>query len=294
MGTIYIAVIMVMRVVQTVCGKSASGLLPKSVSGNTKYFTLTQFAAAALALAVICANRNFSKIDVPTLVISFFSGIALTASSVLGLYAMKSGTVVLNSMFGTGGLLVPCIAGIFLFGEHMSVLQWVGIALFFAASYLLIDSSKQIYPAFSVKTVLILIGSLLANGLTMLFQKMFAYAVPDGSVAMFSFLTFAIPGVLMLAALLLQPKAQKGADDRLSGNLILFGLLNAAAVFVINQLATAASGSIPSAVLFTFINGGGTVIAAVVAAVMFRERLSLKSVVGIVVGVAALVVVKAG
>ena len=74
-------------------------------------------------------------------------------------------------MFGTAGLIIPCICGVFLFGETMSAMQLVGIAVFFISAWLLIQSSKQIYPHFSLKTFALLAVVLVSNGLTMLLQK---------------------------------------------------------------------------------------------------------------------------
>ena len=75
--------------------------------------------------------------------------------------------------------------------------------------------------------------------------------------------------------------------------LIYFGLLLAVAVFVINQLATITSATLSPVILFAFINGGGTVIATIVAAVMFHERITLRSACGVVLGVASLIIIKA-
>ena len=70
-------------------------------------------------------------------------------------------------------------------------------------------------------------------------------------------------------------------------------LVLAIAVFIINQLATLSTAFVSPVVLFTFINGGSTIIAAIVAAVCFRERLTVRSVLGIIIGVASMVIIKA-
>ena len=49
-----------------------------------------------------------------------------------------------------------------------------------------------------------------------------------------------------------------------------------------------ASATVPPAVLFALINGGATIISAIVGAAMFRERLTAKSISGILLGVALL------
>ena len=72
----------------------------------------------------------------------------------------------------------------------------------------------------------------------------------------------------------------------------MYGSVLSACVFIINQLATLATAFVPPVILFTFINGGSTIIAAVVAAIVFKEKLTVKSITGIVLGVASLIIIK--
>ncbi len=291
---IYILIILVMRVVQAVENKRASQLLPEALTGRVKYITCYCAIAAAFAFVTLVFSGEIKNIDLPTVVIAGLSGLSLAGGSVCGLIAMQSGTMTLSSMFSSAGLLVPCFAGIFLFGEHIGIFQWAAMALLMVSAYLLIKSSKDIYPQFSLKTFILLILSMLTNGLTMLFQKLFSYYVTDGSVSMFSFLTFAIPAVLLAVF----GKCICGADKeeksfRMPKKLVLAAVLLAAAVFVINQLATLAASSISSIVLFASINGGATIITALVGAIMYKEKLNARSTVGVILGIAALILIKA-
>ena len=293
-GTQCIIIILLIRFVQQYSSKSSSLLLPKTFYGNTKYFMLTKLLAAALALILLVISGEYTKIDPLTALISAGSGIMLVVSSVCGLYAIKNGTMALSSMFATAGLIVPCVAGIFLYDEQMSVWQWCGVVLFLASSWLLIGASKKMYASFSLKTVFLLVGSLLSNGITMTLQTVFKRTVTDGSVTAFSFLSFMIPALLLLVFLggfrLHNPAV---CHEKLQRKLILFALISAAALFAVNQLATFATDKVEPVILFTFINGGNTIIAAVIAALFFKEKFTVRSTVGILVGVAALVIVKA-
>lgn len=295
MNTIYIGIILAMRVVQSSFSKRASNLLPESVSGKAVYFGISKLFAAVFALAAVLLSGGFAAPDLQTVTVAALSGISLAISSICSTLAIRTGTIVLNSLFGTAGLLVPCIAGIFWFDQPMSWPQWAGIAVLFLSAYLLIASSKEIYSTFSIKTFFLLLGSLLSNGLTMLFQMLFSRQVPEGNVSVFSFFTFAIPAVLLFAAApLFRQKDQKTqTEGRLPKKLVVYALLLSFAVFVINQLATLASATVPPAVLFALINGGATIISAIVGAAMFRERLTAKSISGILLGVVSLVVIKA-
>lgn len=275
------------------CNKRVSG----SIGGTREFLQYAAFRnvlCAVLALAMIIISGNGFRADLLTVLISALSGLCLTASLCLGLLALRSGTVALTSMFGTAGLLIPAIAGIFLFDEPVSAGQWIGIAIFFVAAYLLISSSKRIYTGFSAKTVLLLLGVLMAEGCTMLSQQMFAMYVPDGDVSVFSFFSFGIPSVVICLYLLLSHKKRENEKkSSLTPTAMRLGVVLAVAVFIINQLATLAASVVSPIVLFTFINGGSTIIGAIVAAVAFKEKLTPRSVLGVLIGVLALIIIKA-
>ena len=134
---------------------------------------------------------------------------------------------------------------------------------------------------------------MLANGFTMLSQQLFTFYVPNGDVAVFSFLSFFIVGLcLLLAALFFARKDGDNENDKLKPNLLWYWVILAGAVFVINQLATSATAIVPPAILFAFINGGGMIIGTIVAAVCYREKITVQSAVGVLLGVISLFIVK--
>ena len=167
--------------------------------------------------------------------------------------------------------------------------------LFFVAAWFLISSSSRIYQGFSVKTFGLLLGVMLSEGFTMLSQQLFALCVPDGDVSVFSFLSFGTAGALMLVMALFTWKRKEEGDGRaaLTPELLFLGAVLSVVVFIINQLATLAAATVPPVILFTFINGGSTIIGAIVAAVFFKERLTPRSLLGIGLGILSLVIIKA-
>lgn len=295
MATIYIAIILLCRVVQALFSKRSSNEI-KNIPMLVCYTSFQKSISAILGVIMILITGAGFKIDLLTLIIAVFSGLALFFSSFCGIYAMKSGTVSLNSMFATAGMIVPIVAGVFLFGKPISLMQCAGVLLFFTAAWLLIGSSKKIYTNYSFKTFLLLTGNMLASGSTMLAQQLFTHYVPDGEVSVFSFLSFGTVAVLGGAAYLFMKKnkvdADKGDSPILPKILIICGVFLAIAVFIINQLATILTAFVPPVILFTFINGGGTIISTIVAALIYNETLSKRSAAGVLLGIASLVIIK--
>lgn len=287
---VYIAAILFARVIQAVFNKRSSNKI-SGVCMSFRYISY-QYAISALLGLVLLFFETGGKPDVLTLLISALSGISLFFSSLFGIYGMKSGTVSLVSIFSTAGLIIPIAAGVFMFDRPISLMQGVGVGIFFISAWLLIKSSRSIYGNFSFKTLLLLLGAMAANGITMLAQQMYTYYAPNGSISMFSFISFGLASVFGAVMSFIVPNNEK-QELKIEKDLIICGIALAGAIFVINQFVTALTVSLPPVLLFTLVNGGGTVISAVTAAVMYKERLSVASVAGIIAGVISLIIIKA-
>lgn len=291
MGSIYIFVILLIRIVQHLFGKRVSDLIT-DMRTYMNYSTFTMIISSLGGLALILFGGGKIEIDFVTILISIFSGLMICASSCFSNFAMHSGSMAISSMFSTAGVIIPCLFGIFLFGIPISFFAWCGIALFLVSTYFLVSDSKSECRQFSMKTGFLLLGSLLSNGFTMLAQQMFTYYRPEADVAVFSFLTFATVAIVELVAL---PFVNGGkvSNMKMPSKLYIYGFILALAVFFINQFATAATSLVAPAVLFTFINGGSTIIAAIIGFLCFKEKLTPKKILGILIGVVALVIIKA-
>lgn len=289
----FIFIILLFRVVQAFFHKRSSNSI-HNITMLVGYNAYTYSISAVLALVLIAFTGAGFKVDFLTVLFATFSGLAFFFATFCSINAMKSGTVSLDSMFGTAGMIIPILAGIFLFNKQVAPMQYVGLAVFFVSAYFLINASKTVYSNFSYKTLLFLVGSMISNGCTMLAQQMFTTYVPEGDVSVFSFLSFGIIAVLsaiFYGTLTTTSKPQKGTTG-LSKQLLVCGVALAIALFIINQLATICTKTVPPAILFTFICGGGTIISTVVAAIVYKEKISKKTALGIILGIVSLVILK--
>lgn len=304
MAAIYISIILLFRVVQAVFNKMASNEV-ENIPTVLVYGAYRNAISAAFGLMLVLISGNGFGLGATGLLISLCSGVMLSVSGYCGIMCLKTGTVSVSSIFSTAGILIPIIAGVF-FGIPVSAVQCVGLALFFVSAFLLIRDSRNTTGKFTAGAFFLLVGCLFAEGLTMLSQQAFTKYVPDGSVSAFSFITFCIAALSNLIMFAFfrnkkipvpgeekpDPPAAPAQSVKFSRRLIISGFALAVAVFVINQFATMSTALVPPVILFTFINGGGAVISTVVAAIMYKEKLTPQKIAGVAVGIASLVIVK--
>ncbi len=296
MEIILLGSILLLRVVQSITGKSCSKLMPTDFNGITGYMSLRMGLSALGAVSLLIVGGNvfkaFYQMPSQGWIISAATGAAITVSGICSLLVMKNASVVLGSLFSAAGLLVPVIGGIFIFDQSVTLGQGLGIACLFTAAILLSLSSAKTNGKITAKTVALLFGSMLSNGATMLLQALFKSNVPNGNVSLYSFLQFLIPTVFLFVFSLALSFKAKTKPPKTNKKLLIYTSFAALALLGISQISTIASEIIPVAVLFPISDGGGTVISSIVACVMFKERFTVKSSLGIIIGIAGLVMIK--
>lgn len=288
---IFLIIILLLRIPQCLFNKKTSAL----VTSTPLYFVYCSYSyvLAGLIAFALMLTEGLPEFSLPAFAISALGALSLALSIYFSLESLKRGVMVLSSLAGSAGLLIPCIAGIFMFDEHMKPMQFLGIALLIFAGWLLIGYSKTQTGAFTFKTLLLLIGSMLSNGMVMLSQKMFSKYLPDLSASVFSFYTFTLLGAGMLVGLLLNATTAEKRREIKSAprRLFLYGTILSVILFIINQLATVAAKNVPSAVMFPINDGGATIISAVTGACFFKEKLTKRSVAGLLLGIASLMII---
>ncbi len=288
---IFLIIILLLRVPQNFSSKKTSGLVTNSQS-YFLYGTYSYTLAGLIAFVMLLFD-GMSGFSLPAVGISALGAVSLAVSLFCSIEALKSGVMVLAAMAGSAGLLLPCIAGIFMFNEPMKPMQFIGIALLIFSGWLLIGYSKEQTGSFTPRTLLLLIGSMLSNGSVMLAQKMFSKYLPDTSVSIFSFLTFCLIGIGMFIGLVPSLLSQSGRAKiaAVPKPVFLYGTISSIILLAINQLATLAGRNVPSAIMFPINDGGATIITAITAAIFFKEKLTVRSVCGLILGIGSLIVI---
>ncbi len=261
------------------------------VSFNAISMGMSALFAGLLLLATF-SFQDFATLSLLGWLIACATGVTICIASVCSLLAMRGSSILLDSLFSMAGLLVPTVSGIFILSQTVVPLQWMGMVLLFGSAFLLASSSKKTNGRITAKTMVLLFGSMLANGSTMLLQVLFKTYVPTGSVLVYSFLQFAIVAVFLFMAALILSRKEKQKLYVPDKKLMAFTAVSAGALFGISQLSTMASAVVPVAVLFPISDGGGMIISALVADLIYKEKINLKSSLGIIIGITGLILMK--
>ncbi len=272
-------------------GQSALGKLSGRLRGSNAHFNLAK-AAAALLLFALWASLRFT-FHLPTLLYGALYGIFSTASAVAGLAALTTGPMALASVIVSFSLVLPCLFGILFLGETLSLFGGIGLFLL-AASILLLKrrSSGQLTGRWWV----LVFVTLVSNGICSILQKLHQRAFPK--LFQVEFMLWATAVVfLYLAGMTLfnavRPQNSKAVQGGAPLRIPLLlgvgsGILNGGANYLSLSLA-----ALENAVILYPVQSALTALASfLVGRFLFREKVTRLQLLGLSLGVAAVVLLK--
>lgn len=219
------------------------------------------------------------------------SGISNAVVVVTWLLAVRGCAYMLLDVFATASVIVPMVVCLFLYGEQIRPIQWFGFALLITAVTVMCSYSAGIKGRkLSAADLAVLLIFTVFSGTTDLSYKLFVNVCPDSSKSVFNLYSFFLAGLLLAAALPFVKK-KKGKAPFRPKKVLPYIVVMAILLFAVNFSKTYASSVLPAVQVFPLFQGGILILASLVAATFFGEKLTVKSVVGMVMTLAALVII---
>ena len=112
---IFLITILILRIPQSLFNKKTSTI----VTSTPRYFVYCSYSyvLAGLIAFVLMLSEGLPEFNPYAFGISALGALALALNIYFSLESLKHGVMVLSSLAGSAGLLIPCIAGIFMFAE---------------------------------------------------------------------------------------------------------------------------------------------------------------------------------
>lgn len=296
MGYLFLAVSLFAGAAKGYCGKKTSGY----VNGYRDAMlanTIRMLLCILIGAIMIAAGGNAGQLK-PTaaiLGISALSGITTSVFVVCWLISVKKGAYMMLDVFLMLGVLVPIVAGRFIFGETIKLTQWLGIGVLFIAVMIMCSYNNSIKEKMSISALVLLIVCGAANGLTDLSQKLFVKQLSAVSISVFNFYTYVFSAAVLgifFVIFSLRERTQ-GTSAGISGLKHIFGYIAVMSVclFANSYFKTKAAGFLDSAQLYPLNQGLALMLSSVMSAVLFHERLTLKCIIGLALSFAGLIII---
>lgn len=249
-------------------------------------FNALVFGVAFLVLLALNIGKSF-EISFYTVLIAVLYAAFTLGAQLFTIKAVQLGDVSVTSLIYYCGFIIPTVFSAIVWKEDFGIFKCLGLALVVLSFVLTVDKKEKKGGLTWLFTALF---AMLCSGLIGIVQKVFSKSEHSCELKMMLCLAFGMLAVVCLV--LFFATKSKIAEIEKSANqtketvaAIGMGIATATA----NSINTYLSGMMPGIVFFPAVNGGSILLGMVGGKVFFKEKLSLRKVLAIGIGILAIV-----
>ena len=297
MGYLFLSLALLGGLVKGFAGKGISRDVHTLADGFGVNTIRCSFCALiAFALAVGFAGFGGFALTGTGFLISGLSAVFMSMFTVAWLYAYKSEAYIFLSIFTMLGSIVTAMLGFIIYGDPLKPTRIIGMLLLFVAVYVMSLYNKNIKGKMTTKGVITLVIGGLGAALADFMQKVFTKE-SLGSPYVFNFYTYAlaiVPQLIILYLLLRgKPKGERISEGLLDKRHILIFFVISAALYLNSTTKTLATSYIPATQMYPTLQGANLIASAILASVLFGEKITKKSIIGIAIALTSVILMNA-
>lgn len=293
MGYLFLSVSLLSGAIKGFCGKKLGGYAENTKSA-VLLNTFRMLFCVIFGFVFLLLTGDFSQLrpTVGVIAVSALSGIGTAVFVVSWLMAVRKSAYMMLDVFLMLGTLVPMLAGKLFYSENIGIKRFIGFAVLVAAAVIMCSYSSRLKSKLTLSSVLLLILCGFANGVTDFSQKIYVKSFPEMPVSIFNFYTYAISLISLIAAFLIFSKKDKISFNSENSKLsLIYILIMAIALTANSYFKTKAAIYLDSSQLYPINQGAALVLSSLMAALLFKEKLTPKAIFGIVLSFIGLMII---
>lgn len=213
-----------------------------------------------------------------TLLLGGICGVLFLSSFMLLQWNVSRNGVALPATFMKLGVLVPTLLSALVFGEELTLLRILGVIVAVAAILLMQDKAQKEAGG----SMLGLIALLLSGGLSDFMSKLYEELGAPNLKDQFLLYTFLVALILSVVLCLIRKETLCWQD-------VLFGVLLSVPNYLSTRFLLLSLNHLPAVVVFPSFSAGTIVLATLAGILLFKEKLTARKGLALVVILAALV-----
>lgn len=241
------------------------------------FSVVSGFSVSFITLAIIGFSFSPSPL---TLLLGVANAAALIGYNYFFVAASRNGPYsILMTLSVIGAITVPSFVGIFAFGESLSAMQYIALAVIVASIYFVCrkkEAEQRPTKAFFLYCLGVFACNGAYNALMNVQQELTGAEDKEEMVTV----TFLLTGVVSALFLLIQKKKGFFAAFRQTKLSLTFLLVCSTVAAIAVNLLTAVLPLLDTAIFFSFKNSGILVFSIIGSFVLFKEKISLTNIIG--------------
>jgi drug/metabolite transporter (DMT)-like permease len=227
-------------------------------------------------------------LEAGSLICGIGCGIMYSISKTVMLRGYEKTSVAFITLCHASGMILPCVIGHFFWSEKLSAISVLGIALAII-SIVLLKGGKEKTKKFNLKGCILGFIIFLTSAGVMIAQKLMGIYFSEQSISAYNFYSFAVP--FLIICCFVRPEQLSGGEKSNKKLACVCALGSAVSLCIISFVMTGLSGRVPSVILFPLFNGLGIIFVCIGSVFAFKEKLTAKKLVGLVLGVVGLCII---
>ena len=297
MGYLFLTIALLLGVTKGYCGKKTSSYVEKTQDAFLINIIRMALCTVTGIIVVLCSGHASYLIpDTRFLLICLLSGISTAFFVAFWLLAIRKSAYMLMDVFLLAGTLIPMLLSNAFFGESIKLHQWGGFLLLFVAVIIMCSYSSSIKEKFSLSAVILLVLTGIMCGITSFSQKLFVNLCSEMPASVFNLYTYIFAAVTLVIFYLIFSKTgeQENSGIRFYSipiKMFIYILIMAVCLFGNSFFNTKAAYFLDSAKMYPFEQGASLVLSSLMSAIFFKEKLTIKAIIGIVTTFIALLII---
>jgi len=243
----------------------------------------------ALLLVLLKHIPHIFTITLPEAVICIIAGTSMTIFWVAWILALRTDAYMLVSVCGSASFIIPCICGVLFFGESFSMYKFIAFILILCSLYFLLRYNFKLNGKLSTKQILLLILIIISQGIYQTTQKMYYVYAPDKDTSLYTlYMLFVSFLVFVIISRFVKNDTNNQKNHIIKHNL-KYVLIMGLALFATTYFQTLAAKEIDAIILYPILSALGLIGSSVMSSLIFKEKMSRDSVIGIVLVFCALI-----
>ena len=298
MGYLFLAAALAAGITKGYCGKRTSfAILTRSDSMLINVLRMGACVVIGLLLILVQGDASSLKADAFLIFAGALSGVATAAFVVSWLLSVRSGAYMMVEVFLLIGTIVPILLCRVFFEEERGALQIFGMLILLAAVFIMCTYNTSIKGKMSAGSFLLLLLCGLSNGIADFSQKLFVKMRPLGSVAVFNLYTYVFAAAALSVAYLIFCRVDSRGENKhrkpieIIKPIWYYVLIMAICLFAHSFFKTLAAQRLDAILLYPLNQGCAVVLSLLMSAIVFKEKINAKCIVGIGISFIALLMI---
>ena len=271
--------------INSFCDKIVSS---KEKNRYNYFYNALKFLICSICMLPMLLFEKMHVFVAGSLLCGTFCGIMYAISKVFMLRGYEKTSVAFMTLCHSSGMILPCIIGHFLWSEKLTTISVLGMVLAILSIVLLKGGSRE-DKKFNFTGAIFGIIVFLTSAGVMIAQKLMGIYFSEQSVSAYNFYSFVVP--FLIISCFVCPKKLAGEEKKNKLLVCVCALGSAVSLCIVSFVMTSLSGRVPSVLLFPLFNGLGIIFVCIGSVFAFKEKFTIKKLIGLALGVIGLYLV---